>query len=46
MNKKLLYALIFIFLAVIIIFNIYLKKPPSIFNTGMINQEKASGVAA
>ena len=44
MNKKLLYVLILVFLAIVIIFNIFLKQPPSIFKTGMNPACKASGV--
>ncbi len=46
MNKKLLYVLILIFLAAVIIFNIFLKQPPSFYKTGMNPAVRLSGVAA
>ena len=46
MNRKLLYFLILIFLAAVIVFNIFLKQPPSIFKTGMNITAKTDGVAA
>jgi hypothetical protein len=44
MNKKMLYALILAFLAVVIIFNVFLKQQPSVFKTGMNHIDAVSGV--